>query len=86
MSVEEMEGQQPSSPEEKKVNGQNSNHPSDPNEVIHSKCGFINTNRINDEEQTGVVVTAACPVGGSRVEAVSVSGHKTLFSFLTTKT
>lgn len=51
MSVEEMEGQQPSSPEEKKVNGQNSDRPSHPNEVIHTKCDFINTNRINDKNK-----------------------------------
>lgn len=48
VSVEEMEGQQPTSPEEKKVNGQKFDHLSNPNEVSHTKCDFINTNRIKD--------------------------------------
>lgn len=48
MSVEEMEGQQPTSPEEKKVNGRSSHHPSNPHQLFHPECDFLNTNRTSD--------------------------------------
>lgn len=58
--MEEMEGQQPTSPEGKKVtaqtSAQTSAHPSNPNEVFHTKCDFINTNRGNDAAEVPLFV------------------------------
>lgn len=63
-----MEGQQPTSPDERKVNGRCSDHRSNLHELVHTD--LLNTNRRNDpatEQQQ--LEFCCCPVGGCSVEA-----------------